>query len=126
VSVSKEFKDFWLSFRPNFYRPLHGSNTLLYTLTLIRTFDSNDTFIRVMGGSGTSPDLANLKTVDFLHVRNNFVTGSVQFPLMNHQLLVQIGGDYQRWVFPQLNNRVRIISGMQLGLSYRFEEQTHV
>lgn len=122
TSISKEIGDYWISFRPNFYRPLSGRNSLLYTLSVIRYFKSKDTYIRLIGGSGTSPDLANLTTVDFLVIRNNFIVGNIQFPLFDHKLLVRIGGDYQRWVFPQLNNRLRNISGGQIGFTYRFED----
>ena len=122
TSISKEIGDYWISFRPNFYRPLSGRNSLLYTLSVIRYFKHKDTYIRLIGGSGTSPDLANLTTVDFLVIRNNFIVGNIQFPLFDHKLLIRIGGDYQRWVFPQLNNRLRNISGGQIGFTYRFED----
>lgn len=119
ASVSKEWKNYWLSFRPNYYVPAHGTKSTLYTGTLIRYFGPKDTFARLTLGSGTTPDLANLTTVDFIVIKNNFVTFNVQYPIINHSFLFTIGGDYQHWVFP--NSRVRNISGMTIGFNYRFQ-----
>ena len=118
-SISKEWKKYWLSFRPNYYIPEHGLKSTLYTGTLIRYFGPKDTFARLTIGSGTTPDLANLTTVDFIVIKNNFIAFNVQYPIINHSFLFTIGGDYQHWVFP--NSRVRNISGMTIGCSYRFQ-----
>jgi len=120
ASVSKELDKYWISFRPNFYRPIHGKNSILYTATLIRYLGPKDTYARIMLGSGTSPDLANLTTTNFIVIKNNFVTCSLQFPVINHSFLLSIGGDYQHWVFPS-TNLVRNISGATVGLNYRFK-----
>lgn len=119
ASVSKEWRQYWVSFRPNYYVPAHGKKSTLYTGTLIRYFGPKDTFARLTFGSGTMPDLANLTTIDFIVIKNNFVTLNVQYPIINPSFLVTIGGDYQHWVFP--NSRVRKISGMTLGFNYRFQ-----
>ena len=119
-SISKEWQQYWASFRPYYYIPRHGPRSLLYTGTLIRYFGPKDIYARVTVGSGTTPDLANLTTVDFLQIRNNFVTVIVQFPVINHSFLFHFGGDYQRWIFP--SSRVRNISGIILGFSYRFQK----
>lgn len=118
-SISKEWGNYWIGFRPNHYVPQHGKQSTLYTGTLIRYFGPKDTYLKFMLGSGTTPDLANLTTVDFIVIKNNFVTLSTQFPIINHALLLSIGGDYQHWVFP--SSRVRNISGIIIGLNYRFE-----
>lgn len=118
-SISKEWGKYWVGFRPNHYVPQHGKQSTLYTGTLIRYFGPKDTYLKLMFGSGTTPDLANLTTVDFIVIKNNFVTLSTQFPIINHALLLNIGGDYQHWVFP--SSRIRNISGITIGLNYRFE-----
>jgi len=119
ASISKEWNNYWVGFRPNFYRPQRGKNSILYTGTIIRYLGSKDTYARVTVGSGTSPDLANLTTTDFIVIKNNFITLNIQFPVISHRFLLTLGGDFQRWVFP--TNRVRLISGANLGLNYRFE-----
>jgi len=119
-SISKEWGDYWFSFRPNYYVPLHGPTSTLYTATVIRYFGPKDTYLKVTAGSGYSPNLADLTTVDFIVVQNNSITASVQFPVINHSLLMTIGGDYQHWVFPE-NSTVWNISGLIIGLNYRFE-----
>jgi len=116
--VSKEWNDFLFSFRPNYYVPLHGPTSILYTGTVIRYFGPKDTFLRVTAGSGYSPNLANLTTVDFITVNNNFVTATIQFPVITHKLLMFIGGDYQHWVFSN-NGQIWDISGGIVGLNYR-------
>lgn len=119
-SVSKEIGDYMFSFRPYFYRPLHGKNSILYTATLFRYLGHKDTYLKLMLGSGTSPNLANLLTTDFLVIGNNYATFTAQFPIFNHRLLLSIGGDYQRWVFHP-SNRIRNITGGIIGINYRFE-----
>lgn len=118
-SISKEWKDYWLSFRPNFYVPKRGKNSILYTGTLIRYLGFKDIYARVTVGSGTSPDLANLTTTDFIVIKNNFITVNIQFSVISHSVLLTLGGEYQHWVFP--TNRVRRIAGGNIGLNYRFE-----
>lgn len=119
ASISKEWSKYWASFRPNYYVPAHGKRSALYTGTFIRYFGAKDTLAKITFGTGTTPDLANLTTIDFIVIKNNFVTLSAQYPLFNHRLLLTIGGDYQHWVFP--NSRVREISGINIGLNYRFQ-----
>lgn len=120
LSVSKEIGDYWISFRPNFYRPLFGKTSLLYTLSLVRYHGSKDVYSRVTLGSGTSPNLADLLTVNFLVIKNNFISYFIQFPIWEHKLLLTVGGDYQHWLFTE-SGQIREISGGILGLNYRFE-----
>ena len=117
-SISKEVGSYWLSFRTNFYMPLHGPTSQLYTATFIRYFGPKDCYVNLTLGSGTTPDLADLLTVDFIVIKNNFINLNVQFPLINHSLLLNIGGNYQHWVFP--SQLVRNLSGGSVGLNYRF------
>ncbi|MDA9271996.1 YaiO family outer membrane beta-barrel protein [bacterium] len=120
-SVSKEIGNYLLSFRPYFYRPHRGKNSILYTATFFRYLGHKDTSLKLMLGSGTSPDLANLLTTNFLVISNNYVTFTAQFPIVSHRLLFSIGGDYQHWVFHP-SNRIRNISGGIIGFNYRFED----
>jgi len=119
ASITKEWGNYLATFRPNYYSPARWNSSTLYTGTFIRYLGAKDTLLKVTVGTGTMPDLANLTTIDFIVVKNNFVTFNVQYPLLNHQLLFTLGGDYQHWVFP--NSRVRQISGVIVGLNYRFQ-----
>ncbi len=118
-SLSKEVRDYYFIFRPYFYHPNHGHNTILYTGTIYKYLGYKDTYLKLVLGSGTSPDLANLLTTNFLVINNNYVTLLAQFPVLNHQLLITVGGDYQHWIFHD-SSRKRNISGGIIGLNYRF------
>ena len=122
-SISKEVKDYWFSFRPTYYVPLHGPTSILYTATAIKYFGHKDTYFKITAGSGYSPNLANLTTVDFIVVNNNFVTASIQLPVINHSLLLSIGGDYQHWIFPK-TSKIWDISGLTVGLNYSFDSKS--
>ena len=122
ASVSKEWSNYWVSFRPNYYVPQQGKKSVLYSATLVRFFGTKDCSANLTLGTGTSPDLADLLTVDFSVIRNNFINFSLQLPVWNHRLLVNLGGNYQHWTFQ--NQRVRELSGGSLGLNYRFEGLT--
>src|SRR3990167_3554027 len=114
-SIAKEWQNFLVSFRPYYYIPINGDNSLLYTLTFAKFFATRDFFAKVVLGSGTSPNLADLLTVDFIVVSNNFITGEIQFPLYKHMFSCNVGWDYQHWVFP--DKRVWNISGIVFGLN---------
>lgn len=117
-SLSTEIGKYWVSFRPNYYKPRRGPESLLYTGTVVRYFNDQDTNIRVNFGTGTSPDLADFLTVDFIVVRMKIISLNLQVPLFNHRLLFTMGGNYQHWIFPNL--KIREISGGLVGLNYRF------
>ena len=119
-SLSKEVKDYYFIFRPYFYHPNRGSNTILYTGTIYKYLGHKDTYLKLVLGSGNSPDLANLLTSDFIVINNNYVTLLAQFPVLNHQLLITVGGNYQHWIFHD-SSRKRNISGGIIGLNYRFK-----
>lgn len=117
-SVSKEIKNWWFSFRPNHYIPKRGATSTLYIGTVRRYFGTDDHYIGITVGGGKSPDLADLQTVSFIVIRNNFITGVYEFPIFDHRLIIDIGGEYQRWVYP--TGLVRKLKGGLVGMKYRF------
>lgn len=120
LSISKEIKDYWVSFRPYFFKTHDGKSSVLYTGTMYHYLGFKDTYFKLLAGSGTSPDLANLLTTNFIVIHNNFITATLQFPIYQHALLMTVGADFQHWIFDNLH-RKRNISGGIIGLNYRFD-----
>lgn len=117
-SLSKTFKDYWISFRPYRFVPNAGDKSILYTATFRRYFANEDGYISLTVGHGQSPDLNDLQTVDFIVVNNTIVVLNIQIPFIDHRLVFNIGSDYQRQVFPAGN--IREITGGIAGIKLRF------
>ena len=96
----------------------HSKNSILYTGVIRRYFDTVDHFLSLGLGSGHSPDLSDLLTVNFIVIRNNYVTLTYEFPIINHHYIVDLGAGYQRWQYP--SNLVRNLYNGSVGIKYRF------
>lgn len=111
---------YWLSFRPYYFLPKdRQKDSVLYTATARRYFATDDHYIGINAGTGRSPDLADLLTVNFIVIKNNFVSLQYTFPIAKHHLLVDLRTGYQNWVYPSGLNR-NLYDG-NAGLRYRFE-----
>ena len=71
-----------------------------------------------MLGTGSTPDLADLQTVDFLKLQNKIVSPYINFAMLNDQLNINIGLLYQNQIFP--SQRVRDWWGGTLGVAWRY------
>lgn len=118
LSFSKDIKKYWLSFRPYYFVPNKGGKSLLYTATIRRYINTNDFYVNLTVGAGKSPDLSDLETLNFIIIRNRFVTAGVRFPIFNHCVLVDLGAEYLHWEYP--SGLIRRLYGGNVGLSYRF------
>lgn len=118
ASISKDFKNDWVSFRLNRYMPSSGHHSTLGIATFRHYFSTIDFFINLTVGAGTSPDLADLETLNFLVIQNRFANLGLRFPICNHQTLIDIGFDYQHWKYP--TGLLRRLYGVNLGISYAF------
>jgi YaiO family outer membrane protein len=110
--------NYWLSFRPYYFVPKSGVTSLLYTGTIRRYFATIDHFIGLGFGSGTSPDIADLLTVNFIVIKNSFINVNYEFPILNHRFVLDVGAGYQRWKYPSTLNRN--LYDAKLGIKYRF------
>jgi YaiO family outer membrane protein len=129
-SISKDIGKFWISFRPYYFQTKHGPQSILYTGTIKRYLGTLDRSISLTIGAGYSPDLSDLQTINFFSIKNNYLTLNFEFPIFDHRILVDLGGDYQRWHYPRVisNEGVAIIAnpfdrrleGGTLGFKYRF------
>ena len=118
TSISKDIGYNNLTFRPYFYLPNRGSSSTLYTLNYRYTFNEPYGNMGVILGTGTTPDLANLETVDFLVLKNKLISPYINFTLLQERLLVNMSLLYQNQIFP--NQRVRDWLGGVVGATWKF------
>lgn len=105
-------------FRPYYFMPGHGSNSALYTLNVRHSITDPYFYFGCLIGAGSSPDLANLTTINFIVLRNKIINPYINFPLFNERLIVNLSGLFQNQLFP--GTRVRNWSGGTLGAFWRF------
>ncbi|MBA2654796.1 MAG: tetratricopeptide repeat protein [Gammaproteobacteria bacterium] len=118
-SLTKEFAKAYINFRSIRYLPEVGEASTLYILNLKGYFkNDNDHFVWVTLGTGKSPDLNDLLTVDFIVIKNDFIYLGYHFPVLNNKVAFNIGGDYQSQVFP--TGRKRELMGGIFGIQARF------
>ncbi|MDP3562156.1 MAG: YaiO family outer membrane beta-barrel protein [Legionellaceae bacterium] len=109
-----------VTFRPYFYAPSRGPHSTLYTLNIRHTITDPYFYFGCIIGAGTSPDLANLETVDFILTQNKLINPYINFSLYNDRLAIRLSGLFQNQVFPSFNNRVRNWSGGAMNLAWKF------
>ncbi|MCX7117747.1 MAG: YaiO family outer membrane beta-barrel protein [Legionellales bacterium] len=118
ASLSKLFRQNFVTFRPYYFVPGVGAASVLYTLNLRHIVLDPDYYFGCVLGYGNSPDLANLETVGFIVVRNKIVNPYVNFPLLHNRLIVNLGFLYQNQLFPR--QHVRDWTGGTIGLRWRY------
>jgi YaiO family outer membrane protein len=120
ASWSKEvLKDINATIRTYAYFPGSGGKSLFYTLNLRQMLNESNNYFGIIVGTGTTPDLANLETVDFLVLKNRImVSPYVNFAVLNEQLILNLSFLYQNQVFP--SERIREWVGGTMGVTWRF------
>lgn len=119
-SLAKQIGNHWLVFRPYFFNPSAGSNSILYT-GLYRYYVQGDpdNYFEIGGGSGKSPDLNNLLDASFITIDNDFIYANYSFPLLSHTVVVVVGGSYTHQYYP-FPGFTRNLAGGNIGLLKRF------
>ncbi|KTC80833.1 YaiO family outer membrane beta-barrel protein [Legionella cherrii] len=110
--------NYLLSVTPYYFVPQTNVKSVLMTGVIKRFFATEDHSISLTVGIGHSPNLANLTTVDFIVLKNDFANLLYEFPILAHRLVVDLQIGYQRWEFPtgEINNFYDTL----VGLKYRF------
>ncbi len=108
-----------VTFRPYFFVPGKGPNSTLYTLNIRHIITDPYFYFGCNVGAGTSPDLADLTTVNFLVTQNKIINPYINFPLYNDRLSVKLSFLFQNQLFPSLN-KVRNWSGGTMNLAWKF------
>lgn len=117
-SLAKGIENNLITFRPYYFVPNHGSTSLLYTLNFRHFIQEPSFYVGFLLGTGTSPDLADLQTVDFIVLKNKIISPYINFPLFHEQLIVNLAYLYQHQEFPR--GRIRNWNGGTVGLAWRF------
>ncbi|USQ14786.1 YaiO family outer membrane beta-barrel protein [Legionella lytica] len=119
-SISFYPSSYWFNFRPYYFVPKgHKNTSLLYTVKARKYFGGTlDHYFGIGAGSGKSPDLADLLTVNFIVIQNNYINASYGFPIFNHHVITELGAGYQRWKYP--SNLVRNLYDGSVAFKYRF------
>ena len=118
VSVAKEFAQNRFTFRPYYFKPGRGRNTVLYTLDFRHTIRDPFYYFGCIVGIGSSPDLANLTTVNFIVLQNKLINPYINFPTLHDRLIFNFSALYQHQTF--ITGRVRNWSGGTIGVDWKF------
>jgi YaiO family outer membrane protein len=118
-SVSKQYNEHRLTYRLNVYEPNSGENSLLNLVDYRYLITYPNVYLGFVYGHGTSPDLANLATIDFLITHNQILSPYLSFTLLNNRLIVNTSFYYQHQVFTSLS-RARNWAGGTLRLSWNY------
>ncbi|MDQ5884825.1 MAG: hypothetical protein QG556_1165, partial [Pseudomonadota bacterium] len=120
ASVTKELiQGLNTTFRSYMYFPGSGQNSIFYTLNLRHMFIEPYLYAGMIIGSGTTPDLANLETINFLVLKNKIMLSPyINFAAFHDQFIFNFSFLYQNQVFP--NQRQREWVGGTMGATWRF------
>ena len=119
-SVAKNYRNNRLLFRPFYFLPGKGSNSQLYTLDLRHIITDPNFYFGCIFGYGTSPDLANLNTINFIIVKNKLINPYVNFPLLNERLIIFGSVLLQNQIFTKPNPFIRNWYGGTIGLNWKY------
>lgn len=114
-SINKYWGNYYMELRPTYFIPKQGRRSLLWS-TNIRKYFNDVSYIGIILASGTSPDLADLNTVNFLqtHIKTYMLTGQMK---VNEQVAMQYGAGQQLQDFGHHN--LRHYTYLNLGFSFR-------
>lgn len=118
ASIAKRYQQSQLTYRPTFYDPSSGKRSLMHQLDCRHYVHEPNFYYGITVAAGSSPDLANLTTVDFLVTHNTIFSPYFNFALFNERLLINASFYYQHQVFdiPLVRNWV----GGTVQLSWKY------
>ena len=119
VGFEKYFGNYYFQFKPIYFVPNKGSSSILYISQLIKYYSADD-YLGISIGTGKSPDLADLDSIDFYNIYDDYILVYGQKALTD-KFLVKIGVGYNKQIFPSiLNNMERHFQTGLLSFKYRF------
>lgn len=116
VGFEKYFGNYYFQFKPIYFVPKKGSNTLLYTYRLQKYYSASE-FLGIYVGTGKSPDLEDLQTIGFFNIYNDFIFVNGQKGLTDN-LFINLGVGYNKQRFP--NDSERHFQNGVIGFKYIF------
>lgn len=107
---------YYVNFRPTHFVPGSGPKSTFYRLGMRRYTDNPNQFIGLVLGGGTSPDLTDLLTVNYIKVRNRLILLEGQQPI-NTTYAFQYGVGYETLRYPNdfLRKLVHLSVGIRAG-----------
>jgi YaiO family outer membrane protein len=120
-SITKEFYNNLLTFRPYYYRTSPGPSSLLYTGTFQHFFRGDrDNYINLNVQTGRSPDLFDLASPNFITTTIKGVNLDYVFPIFNHSVVIDLGVGYLQQKFPEDRPTRNLTSGT-ISIEKRFD-----
>ena len=119
-NLAKQFANNRVLFRPYYFYPGKGRDSQLYTVDLRHIILDPYFYFGCIFGTGTSPDLANLETVNFIVVENELINPYINFPLFNDRLIVFLSALVQNQIFKKPESFIRNWYGGTIGLNWKF------
>lgn len=118
-SAAKQVGNHRLTYRGTYYYPNKGPQSFLSIIDYRYYMREPNIYCGVFYGIGSSPDLADLLTVNFLVTQNHLFSPYVAFTLFHDRLTVNTNFYYQHQVFSSLPI-IRNWTGGILQLSWNF------
>ncbi|KTC66311.1 TRP containing protein (plasmid) [Legionella adelaidensis] len=118
ISAGKYWKNYYFELKPYHYIPKKGPHSTLWQGKARRYFADEDQYIGIVLAYGTSPDLFDLLTVNFIKVKNRIFLVEGQQPL-NKYFLILYGAGLESQEFP--SGFTRRLADLNIGLKARFD-----
>ncbi|HAT9418915.1 TPA: YaiO family outer membrane beta-barrel protein [Legionella pneumophila subsp. pneumophila] len=116
-SINKFIGNYYFSFRPIHFIPGSGPTSTLFRFGVRRYGENPNQYIGFVYIDGTSPDLTDLLTIDFIKIRDRLFLLEAQQPL-NKTFSIQYGIGYEEMFYPK--QLLRTLVHFDLGLKAGF------
>ncbi|MFI4956574.1 MAG: YaiO family outer membrane beta-barrel protein [Gammaproteobacteria bacterium] len=117
ASIQKEVGLYSFGLRTYYFIPKAGKNTNYYIANAERFIGDENHFVQLTLGYGTTPDLADLQTVNFITVDDKLIGLNYERPLIPNKLSINIGASYENQRFPTF---IRQLTGISFVLKTGF------
>lgn len=116
-SINKFIGNYYFNFRPIHFIPGSGPTSTLFRFGVRRYGENPNQYIGFIYMDGTSPDLTDLLTIDFIKIRDRLFLFEAQQPL-NNTFSIQYGIGYEEMFYPK--QLLRTLVHFDLGLKAGF------
>jgi YaiO family outer membrane protein len=118
ASIQKDVGQYSFGLRTYYFVPKAGKETNYYIGNVERYIDDESHFVQLTLGYGTTPDLADLQTVNFITVQDRLIGLNYERPIIPNHLSLNVGGSFEWQRFPE--GFIRKLSGISFVLKTGF------